>query len=196
MRIHLIRHGEVDNPQHIVYGGLPGFTLSARGCEQAVSAEQYLRQFPIARIVTSPLQRAVDTAALLTNTSTIEVEADERLSEWELSTRWAGVGWEDLNEVFPGELEAYLARPDDLPFAPESLADVAARFSAAVVAWSDLDADVAFVSHQDPIHAARLMLTDSSFTDFHTGKPEHCSVTSLDRNGASWSMNGYWAPAQ
>jgi broad specificity phosphatase PhoE len=196
MGIHLIRHGEVDNPDHIVYGGLPGFTLSDRGCNQAISAGQYVRQFPISRIITSPLERAVDTAALLTGSSAIEVEIDERLGEWELSTRWAGVGWEELNRAFPGELEAYLSHPDDLPFSPESLVDVAARVSAAVIAWSDLDEDVAFVSHQDPIHAARLLLTGSSFGGFHTDKPEHCSVSSLDRTGGTWSMNGYWAPAQ
>jgi broad specificity phosphatase PhoE len=199
MQIHLIRHGEVDNPDHIVYGSLAGFTLSARGRGQAVRTGRYLARFPISQIVASPLERAVDTSALLTPTADIPIDIDDRLTEWKLSTRWAGEAWEDLNRVFPGELDAYLADPTDLPFAPESVADIAARVSAAVGAWvadTDEDSDVVFVSHQDPIHAARLELTGTGFATFNRDKPEHCSVTTLAKVGRSWSMVEYWAPTQ
>ncbi|HEV3068841.1 MAG TPA: histidine phosphatase family protein, partial [Streptosporangiaceae bacterium] len=29
--VHLLRHGEVDNPRGIIYGRLPGYHLSANG---------------------------------------------------------------------------------------------------------------------------------------------------------------------
>lgn len=198
MRIHLIRHGEVENPDHVVYASLAGYTLSKRGRDQALSAGRYLAQFPIAQIVTSPLQRAMDTSAILTAAAIdVPVAIDERLTEWELSTRWAGVAWEDLNDRFPGELDAYLANPYDLPFSPESLADAADRVLTSVGAWVEkCDSDVVFVSHQDPVHSARLLMTGTEFAGYHEDKPEHCSVSTLARHEAAWTMVDYWAPPQ
>src|SRR4051812_48940671 len=82
--IHLVRHGEVYNPDNIRYGQIPGFGLSPRGVAQARAAGAYLRGLgaPIDALVSSPLERAVQTATLLE----IELglhgfERDERLIE-------------------------------------------------------------------------------------------------------------------
>jgi broad specificity phosphatase PhoE len=57
-----VRHGEVDNPQGVFYGRLPGFGLSARGHQEAESAARALRDRPIAAVYASPLLRARQTA--------------------------------------------------------------------------------------------------------------------------------------
>lgn len=195
MRIHLIRHGEVENPEHVVYADLPGYGLSPAGRKQAALAARYLQQWPIDRIVSSPLERAVETSRLLGDGNSIEIE--DRLTEWRLTSRWAGVVWEELSERFPGELEAYLDHPQRLPFSEESLAELATRVGTAVAEWADSsNRDVVFVSHQDPIHAARLLLTGGPFGDFHNGKPEHCSVSTLEPANGGWTTAAYWAPLQ
>lgn len=61
--IHLIRHGEVHNPQKILYGRLSRFRLSAKGLWQAGQTGRYLRHEPIAAVFASPLLRARQTAA-------------------------------------------------------------------------------------------------------------------------------------
>lgn len=64
-RIALVRHGEVENPQHIFYGRLPGFRLSDRGRRQALAAADALRAQPVTALYSSPQQRAVETAAVI-----------------------------------------------------------------------------------------------------------------------------------
>ena len=59
MVIHLIRHGEVDNPRDVVYADMPGFGLSETGRRQAEAAGSYLAATPLVRIVSSPLDRAL-----------------------------------------------------------------------------------------------------------------------------------------
>lgn len=195
VQIHLIRHGEVENPQHLVYANLPGFKLSARGRRQATAAGERLAQQPPTLIVSSPLERALETAELVSRPASTRIVVDDRLVEWELSSRWAGVPWEALPETFPGELESYLEDPHDLPFSPESLADAAGRVAACVADWVQREeGDLAFVSHQDPVHAAALLLSRNAVTAFHADKPTHCSITTLQRAGAEWTVIDRWAP--
>ena len=197
MSAHLIRHGEVHNPDHVVYADLPGFVLSAKGREQARTVGRHLAGSPLERIVSSPLERARETSEFIAAATGATVEVDDRLLEWGLASHWAGIGWKRLPEVFPGELEAYLAHPEDLPFSPESLSQVANRIADCVTEWAPRTAgDTAFVSHEDPLHSARLVLTGKAPESYHHHKPAHCSVTTLVRSGRKWSMTGYWAPDQ
>ncbi len=83
LTLHLIRHGEVHNPDKILYGRLPGFHLSATGREQAAAIGRYLATLPITRLFTSPMERAQQTASIardaLANVPSVIV--DERLNE-------------------------------------------------------------------------------------------------------------------
>jgi broad specificity phosphatase PhoE len=65
--IHLVRHGHVHNPDNILYGRLPRFRLSDKGREQARAAGEYLSQFPVAAVFSSPLLRARQTAGEILN---------------------------------------------------------------------------------------------------------------------------------
>lgn len=194
-RLHLVRHGEVHNPGHICYGDLPGFGLSATGRLQAEDAGSYLSSAGADLLLCSPLQRAVETAEILGRHLGLDPAADGRLAEWGLGVRWAGVVWEDLPSAFPGELEAYLEHPADLPFAPETIAGAAARVAALV---DDLvrrhPGKVAvLVSHQDPLQAARLHLTGGSLATLHRHKPGHCAVLTL-APGSPWRLVKAWEP--
>lgn len=60
--IHLIRHGEVHNPDNILYARLPGRYLTARGHQQAEVVAGAMAQRPIAAVYSSPMPRAVQTA--------------------------------------------------------------------------------------------------------------------------------------
>ena len=64
-QILLMRHADVENPNRVLYGHLPGFPLSALGRAQAAAAGQSLRDRDIKRIVHSPLDRARETAEIV-----------------------------------------------------------------------------------------------------------------------------------
>ena len=61
--IHFVRHGIVNNTKSIFYGRLSGYGLNAEGYYQARHVAQYFIEKPIAKIFTSPLLRARQTAS-------------------------------------------------------------------------------------------------------------------------------------
>ena len=63
--ISLIRHGQVYNPEKVVYGRLPGFGLSEVGKKQVSCTAQFLQDAPLAAIYSSPLLRARETAEII-----------------------------------------------------------------------------------------------------------------------------------
>ncbi len=193
--VHLTRHGEVENPKHLVYADLPGFRLSAVGRLQAKEAARYLAARPVVAVWSSPLERAIETAQFIAARHQLPVRVDEQLTEWHLSSRWSGIQWEDLPNRLPGELEAYLERPWDLDFTSETLEDLAERIAdvAALLSERYLDGDVVIVGHQDPIQAARLRLTGADHRRQQDGKPGHAAVVSF-RPETPWRELSVWEP--
>jgi broad specificity phosphatase PhoE len=61
-RISLVRHGRVQNPTHIFYGRLPGFSLSKRGHSEAAGAALALKNLKIKELFSSPLLRCRQSA--------------------------------------------------------------------------------------------------------------------------------------
>lgn len=194
--LHLVRHGEVHNPDHVVYADLPGFTLSDLGMRQAQAATAHLADRGADVVVASPLERAVETAAIVARGLEVPVTTDERLTEWRLSNRWAGVRWDDLPERFPGELEAYLATPDVLPFSPEPLADVADRGAAAIAELGARHPGAAavVVSHMDPVQALRLHLVGRPLAELGDNPPGHATVITLVSDNGAWREASVWTP--
>lgn len=79
--VHLLRHGEVHNPDGVLYGRLPGFSLSERGRNQALTIAEHLADADITHVVASPLERARQTAAPIADSHRLELVADPRLIE-------------------------------------------------------------------------------------------------------------------
>lgn len=75
--ISLVRHGEVANPEQVYYGRLPGFALSELGRRQATMAGQYLHPLSPSTIYHSPLLRARQTAELIADNLSGEVQVAE-----------------------------------------------------------------------------------------------------------------------
>ena len=193
--VHLVRHGEVTNPDNVVYGTLPNFGLSTLGVEQARKVGRYLGPRAVVSIWSSPLERSLRTAEEIAARSGVPVRVDPDLTEWGTIDRWRGHSWNEIPGAFPGELEAYLAHPESLDFAKESLDDLADRM-AAVARRLDEEhphGDVVIVSHQDPIQAARLRLIGAPLSGLHEDKPGHGAVITL-RPGATWVEQTMWAP--
>jgi len=195
-RLHLVRHGEVANPRHVCYGDLPGFGLSPTGRLQAEGAAAHLAAAGADLLLTSPLLRAVETAGIIARRLGLAAAQDGRLTEWRLGVRWNGVVWEDLPTAFPGELEAYLEHPADLPFSPESLAAAAERIVALVdeLGGRHPGAAAVLVSHQDPVQAARLLLTGGNLAALHRRKPGHAAVLTFTP-GDPWREEAVWEPS-
>lgn len=79
--IHVLRHGEVENPEKILYGRQPGWRLSDRGQEMAKAVADWSRTLDLGAIQVSPLQRAQETAAPISAAHSLPITTDPNLIE-------------------------------------------------------------------------------------------------------------------
>ncbi|WP_067490882.1 histidine phosphatase family protein [Actinomadura hibisca] len=183
--VHLLRHGEVHNPEGVLYGRLPGYRLSEDGVLMAKAAARWFADRDVTALFSSPMQRALETAAPLADAFDLPVTVDDRLIE-------AGNHFEGLTF---GVGAGSLRRPEHWrhlynPFAPswgEPYREIAARMRAAVIRARDAAPghEAVAVSHQLPIwilrsHAEKRRLWH------HPGRRECglASITSLTFEGS------------
>lgn len=79
--VHLMRHGEVHNPDGVLYGRRAGYHLSELGRRMADRVAEHLAGRDIAYVVASPLERAQETAEPIAETHGVDLATDERLIE-------------------------------------------------------------------------------------------------------------------
>jgi broad specificity phosphatase PhoE len=195
--VHLLRHGEVHNPDGVLYGRLPGFRLSDLGQRQARAAADWLAQRKIAYLVSSPLERAQQTAAPLAEATGLDVTIDDRLIEAanHLEGRKVAGGKGLFKD--PGNWKYF--RNPVRPSWGEPYAEIAARVLAAARAARDAvdgAGDAVCISHQLPIVCARR--SAEGLRLFHDPRHRQCSlasVTSLTFDGDVVVRVDYTEPA-
>ena len=79
--VHLVRHGEVANPRGVLYGRIPGFQLSEDGRLMAKAAADFLAGRDVTVLMSSPLERAVQTAEPIAAEFGLTAVIDDRLIE-------------------------------------------------------------------------------------------------------------------
>jgi broad specificity phosphatase PhoE len=195
--VHLLRHGEVHNPEGVLYGRLPGFRLSERGEAMAERAAQALANRDIAVVTASPLERAQQTATPIAAVHGLTVGVDERIIEADNVFEGQRVG------VGDGALKKPAAwRHLWNPLRPswgERYTDLAARMSQAIVSAREIapGREVVLVSHQLPIWVARLDAEQRRFA--HDPRKRQCalaSLTSLHFDGERLASITYTEPAR
>jgi broad specificity phosphatase PhoE len=175
--VHLLRHGRVDNPTGILYGRLPDFHLCAEGVAMARRAAEALASRDIVTVVSSPLERAVETATPIAEKFGVAIRTDERLIEPtnHFEGRTFGVGDGALRH--PGNWIYVLN-----PFRPswgEPYRDLAARMLAAVAQARDeaRGHEAVCVSHQLPIWTVRRKIERRRL--WHDPRRRQCALGSL-----------------
>jgi len=152
--VHLVRHGEVDNPAGLLYGRLPDYHLSELGREMAERVTEHLRERDVVQLRSSPLERAQETAAPLAEALDLPVVIDARVIE-------AGNYLEGLRLSFDGALRhprnwLYFRNPFK-PSWGEAYTEILARMGPAMrdTANAALGHEAVIVTHQLPIWIAR-----------------------------------------
>jgi len=175
--VHLLRHGEVDNPTGILYGRLPDFHLSEAGRGMADAASAALSHADVVEVVSSPLERAQETAGPVARRHSVDIATDDRLIE--AGNRFEGKKF--------GVGDGSLARPENWmllvnPFKPswgEPYDDIAERMVAAVADARDRahGHETVLVSHQLPIWTVRRFVEGRHL--WHNPAVRQCSLASL-----------------
>jgi len=179
--VHLLRHGEVFNPDGVLYGRLPGFMLSDLGLEMADRAAQALADRDIAAVISSPMERAQQTAEPLAGVHALPILVNPDLIEADniFEGRRVSVGdgvlrqpktWRHLwNPIRPSWGEPYT--------------EVAARMQRAIddARGQVSGREAVLVSHQLPIWIARLAAEERRL--WHDPRSRQCSLASITSLG-------------
>lgn len=178
-RIHLVRHGEVFNPEGILYGRLPNYHLSERGHRMAKLAADDLaaREVPAARLVVSPLVRTQESAAPIAEVFGLDPIIDDRVVE----------PWNVFEGVKLGGRDGAWRKPSSwphfaFPWVPswgEPYIEIVARMKASLLehAAAAKGADVIVVSHQLPIWMVHRAVTHRPLP--HNPSKRRCALSSI-----------------
>src|SRR6201996_3232502 len=192
--VHLLRHGEVHNPNHVLYGRLPGYHLSANGRMMAVAAADYFDGRPVTALFASPLERAQETATPVAERLGLPITTDERLIESGNVLEGKSVSLASL-AVNPLNWK-YLWNP----FTPswgEPYKEVVARVRLVIDRARETarGQEAVCVSHQLPIWVSRLAAENKRL--WHNPSTRQCalgSVTSLTFDGDKLTSVSYAVP--
>lgn len=175
--VHVVRHGEVHNPESILYGRQPGWRLSERGEAMAEAVAQWTSELSLGAIHSSPLERAQQTASPISKLHGLEIRIDDRLIE--------------AANIFEGKPfgvgDGVLRRPSAWrhlwnPWRPswgEPYNEQVARMSAAIESARKAaeGKDALVVSHQLPIWILRSSIEGRPF--LHDPRRRQCSLASV-----------------
>ena len=175
--VNVMRHGEVHNPEGILYGRLPDYHLSERGRAQAEAVAEWLGMRDVVYVVASPLERAQETAAPIAAHHGLSIDTDDALIE--------------SHNVFQGERvspgDGALRNPRNwwhlrdprLPSWGEPYHEVAERMTGALQRARAKAAghEAVCVSHQLPVETLRRAMTSKPLHHFPTRRL--CNLASL-----------------
>lgn len=175
--VHLLRHGEVYNPEGVLYGRLPGYRLSSLGEQMADRAAEALADHDVAAVISSPLERAQQTASPVAVHHGLDIATNLDLIE--------------ADNIFEGQRvsvgDGVLRQPKTWrhlwnPFRPSwgEPYDVVARRMRAAINDAREQAEgreAVLVSHQLPIWIARLDAEQRRL--WHDPRSRQCTLASL-----------------
>jgi len=190
--VHVMRHGEVHNPDGILYGRLPDFHLSERGRAQAEAVASWLASRDIVYVVASPLERAQETAAPIARHHGLSIDTDDELIE--------------SRNVFQGERVSpgdgalrdprnwWHLRNPRTPSWGEPYHEIAERMKRAVerARLKGAGHEAVCVSHQLPVETLRRSMTGAKLHHFPTRRLCNlASLTSFYFDGDDYAGWGY-----
>ena len=200
-----VRHGQTTwNVEHRLPGQLPGVALNDTGRQQAQKLAEALSVLPISTIISSPLERAYETAQIVRNGRNLDIQTDSDLMDTNIGS-WAGQVIEELSKNDPAWKE-YVRNPTVAPEGVETFPQVQQRVVAAVERWrarEDIGQYPVFVAHADVVK-----LIVAYYTGLETGKAgslhiDNASVSLIEFEkeppphvvAIGWSPNPGWLKA-
>ncbi len=176
----LLRHGQTPMSVEKRYAGRSDVPLTDTGLRQAAAAAKRLASAGLGAIVTSPLQRAVQTAEAVAAVTGVPVLTDDGFRETDFGA-WEGLTFAEVRERWPSEVTTWLADPAVAPPGGESFAQVSNRVTAAldrVLASRDRER-ILIVSHVTPIKtlvAAALLAPPAALYRMHLDVAALCEI--------------------
>jgi broad specificity phosphatase PhoE len=194
--VHLVRHGQVHNPDGVLYGRTAGYGLSDLGRQMAERLGEHFADVPLVHLVSSPLQRAQETMAPIAAARPhLEVHLDDRVIE--AANVFEGRSFGKRNEILLRPSSWWALRNPLRPSWGESYTSIVARMRAALVDASShaVGGEALVLSHELPIWMARSWAEGRSLVhDPRRRQTRLASVTTFTFNGTHLVRVDYAEP--
>ena len=178
----LLRHGEVEERYHRIFGGRIDMDLSPRGHEQAAALAGYVRQKRLSAIYASPMKRAQQTLAPLTGHAERGPVVLDGLREVDFGD-WTGLGWQEVRDRYGVSAHEWL---DLLDRAAIPNAECARTFRARVepcvrqILRDHAGQSVAVVCHGGVVRMILAILLDLPLSKMAAFEIDYASLTQVD----------------
>ena len=193
--IHLVRHGEVHNPNAILYGRRPGFRLTDLGQQMAAGLGEVFADHDVALVMASPLLRAIQTATPTAKALGLELQTDARLIE--ADNKFEGLAINNNRWILAHPRYWSWYRNPFEPSWGEPYSKVIERMSGAIAyaLANSPGREAVLVSHQLPIWTMRRFVEGKPIaSDPRKRQCALASVTSLTFDGSRLVAMEYWEP--
>lgn len=181
--VHLVRHGEVDNPDGVLYGRMPGYHLSALGRRMAARVAEHFAEVPLDALVSSPLERAQETIAPIASLHPeLEVRLDPDVIE--AANAFEGQSFSSGEHPLRKPRNWRLLTNPLRPSWGEPYEDIAERMTRAVLRAAEEGGpggQALVVSHQLPIWIARCAAEGRRLP--HDPRSRKCTLASVTSFG-------------
>lgn len=176
---YLIRHAEKACDPDLLTGRTPGVALSEEGRRQAERIAQRFAGVRLSRVLSSPLQRAQETAEPIARAAGLPVEISAALDEMNFG-QWTGRRCAELAGDAPWEQFNRFRSGTRIP-GGETMVEVQARFVGEMLRLREAvrDGAVAVVSHGDPIRAAVVYFAGATLDAWERFEISPASVTTI-----------------
>jgi broad specificity phosphatase PhoE len=177
-RIHLVRHGEVHNPEGVLYGRLPNFGLSDLGHKMAAEAANQLQNSgrKITALYCSPLQRTRESANPIAKAFGLTAIIDEKFIE--PHNIFEGKVIRGARILLKPHLWFHLRNPSE-PSWGEPYEHIVARMNEGILEAAEQVAhgDLVIVSHQLPIWMVHSLAVGAKYP--HNPTQRRCALSSI-----------------
>lgn len=185
MRLLLIRHAESQGNFELRLQGRREFPLTAKGIQQAEALASRLAPEPLAAIYSSPIGRALQTAAIIASKTGLDVFQEPGIQEYDFGEAVSGFTWDEIRQRNPEIIEAFSRDDSEFPRYPgeEGRAAFQARVRSAyheITERHNHDDSVAVVTHAGPI---TIMVLDALSRPYRRPIPfvlDNASITTIE----------------
>ena len=185
-RLHFVRHAEVDEAYHEVFGGRIDMELSPLGHEQANRLAQFLSGRTFDRIYLSPMIRVQQTAKPLLNVLGREAQVVDDLREVDFGV-WTGHKWHEIQEKFGLDAEDWLLHLENGDVAEaESMDGCRSRIRGSLGKMMNEGAgqDVLVLCHGGVIRMLMSLLLDEPFSKMDRFEVDFASLTVIEHRSS------------
>ena len=180
--IYIVRHALTDaHEKRTVLSWTPGIVLNLTGRKQAFSVAEAIKDIELDGIISSPIERAYETASIIAESKGMSVIREGKFSEWNMGI-WTGKHFDEVREQYPKEFVVWRTKPHILEVeSGETLTKVAERMYSGLLHWATKyeGKKILIVSHKDPIRALLTKILKTSVENIKLFEIEMASISRI-----------------